>query len=153
MIGRVLSIVRKEFIQIVRDPRTLGMTFVLPVIMMLLLGYAATTDVRELPLAVADQDHSPQSRALLDAFDATDYFSIAYAVDSATDIRALIDAGDARTGIVIPPGFGDEVAEISLADAPDGSGKKVWKLTARSGDSGRPAGISARAACLALRQE
>jgi ABC-2 type transport system permease protein len=110
VIGRVLSIVRKEFIQIVRDPRTLGMTFVLPVIMMLLLGYAATTDVRELPLAVADQDHSPQSRALLDAFDATDYFSIAYAVDSATDIRALIDAGNARTGIVIPPGFGDRVA-------------------------------------------
>lgn len=48
---------------------------------------------------------------------------------------------------------GDEVAEISLADAPDASGKKVWKLTAKSGAAGKPGGISARAACLALKQD
>jgi len=71
---RLWSIVRKEFIQIIRDPRTLAITFVMPVIMMLLLGYAATTDVRNVPMAVFDQDRSVQSRDLLEAFAATDYF-------------------------------------------------------------------------------
>ena len=56
MVRRLWSIVRKEFIQIVRDPRSLGITFVMPVVMMLLLGYAATTDVRNVPMAVFDQD-------------------------------------------------------------------------------------------------
>ena len=106
MFRRLWSIVRKEFIQIVRDPRTLAITFVMPVIMMLLLGYAATTDVRNVPLAVFDQDRSPQSRELLEAFAATDYFQIAYEADSEADIESLIGSGAAKTGIIIPPDFG-----------------------------------------------
>ena len=68
MIRRLWSIMRKEFIQIVRDPRTLAITFVMPIVMLLLLGYAATTDVRNVPMVVFDQDRSAQSRDLIEAF-------------------------------------------------------------------------------------
>jgi ABC-2 type transport system permease protein len=110
MLRRLWSIVRKEFIQIVRDRRTLAITFVLPVIMMLLLGYAATTDVRNVPMAVYDQDHSPQSRALLDAFAATDYFNLAYEANSEADVQRLIESGDARTAIIVPPDYSERLA-------------------------------------------
>ena len=56
MWNRLSSLIRKEFIQIIRDPRTLAMTFVMPVVMMFLLGYAATNDVRNIALVVLDQD-------------------------------------------------------------------------------------------------
>ena len=59
---RLLSLIRKEFIQIVRDPRTLAITFIMPVAMLFLLGYAATNDVRNIALVVYDQDQSPASR-------------------------------------------------------------------------------------------
>ncbi len=62
--SRLFSLVRKEFIQIVRDPRTLVLTFLMPLIQLVLLGYAATNDVRNVPLAVYDQDRTPASRAL-----------------------------------------------------------------------------------------
>ena len=54
--SRLFSLIRKEFIQIVRDPRTLALTFLMPLIQLVLLGYAATNDVRNVPLAVFDQD-------------------------------------------------------------------------------------------------
>jgi ABC-2 type transport system permease protein len=109
MIRRLWSIVRKEFIQIVRDPRTLGITFVMPVVMMLLLGYAATTDVRNVPMAVFDQDRSTASRQLLEAFAATDYFKFAYEADSEADIETLIAEGAARVAIIIPPDYSELV--------------------------------------------
>ncbi len=62
---RLLSIIRKEFIQITRDPRTLILVLVIPVMQLFLLGYAANNDVRNVPLAVFDQDRSPEARALL----------------------------------------------------------------------------------------
>ena len=82
MNSRLLSIIRKEFIQILRDPRTLAMILFIPVMQLFLLGYAATTDVKNVPLAVYDQSRSPESRALLDAFRSADYFRIAYDVGS-----------------------------------------------------------------------
>ena len=109
MFRRLWSITRKEFIQILRDPRTLGITFVMPVVLLLLLGYAATTDVRNVPLAVFDQDRSAQSRELLAAFAATDYFQIAYEADSDAQVEALIGGGAARTGLIIPPDYSDNV--------------------------------------------
>jgi ABC-2 type transport system permease protein len=109
MARRLWSIVRKEFIQIVRDPRTLAITFVMPVIMMLLLGYAATTDVRNVPLVVVDQDRSAESRALLDSFAATDFFKRTYDADSEEQVEQLIAAGDVRTGVIIPPDYSELV--------------------------------------------
>ena len=103
--SRLSSIIRKEFIQIWRDPRTLMLALLIPIMQLFLLGYAATNDVRNLPLAVFDQDRGPAARALLDAYRAADYFKIAFDVDSETDIQDLIEAGEARLGMIIPPNY------------------------------------------------
>src|SRR3970040_1662728 len=107
---RLFSLIRKEFIQIIRDPRTLALTFLMPVIQLVLLGYAATNDVRNVALAVFDQDRSAASRDLQDAFRAADYFRLDYAVGSEAELRDLIDRGLARAGMIIPPGYGDQIA-------------------------------------------
>jgi ABC-2 type transport system permease protein len=102
---RLISLIRKEFIQIIRDRRTLILVMVIPVMQLILLGYAATNDVRNVPLAVFDQDRGPAARALLNAYRAADYFNIAYDADTETGLRALIDEGKARAGLIIPPNF------------------------------------------------
>jgi ABC-2 type transport system permease protein len=106
---RLLSLIRKEFIQIVRDPRTLYITIAIPVIQLFLLGYTATSDVRNVPLAVFDQDHSPSARRLLDAYRAADYFTLAYDANTEGELRALIDGGQARAGLIIPPDYGESI--------------------------------------------
>ena len=107
---RLFSLIRKEFIQIVRDPRTLALTFLMPVIQLFLLGYAATSDVRNVPLAIFDQDKSPASRALLDAYRAADYFHLDYDVNSEAEIRQLVDTGKVRAAILIPPDYSTQLA-------------------------------------------
>ncbi len=109
MPSRLLSLIRKEFIQIARDPRTLVLTFVFPIMMLLLLGYAATNDVRNIPLAVYDQDKSDASRMLLDAYRAADYFNFAFEVASSEEIEKLIDSGAARAAIIIPPDYSEQI--------------------------------------------
>lgn len=102
---RLQALIRKEFIQIARDPRTLYIILAIPVIQIFLLGYTATTDVRNVPLAVLDRSRGPAARRLLDAYRAADYFSLAYDVDSERELRQLIDGGQARAGLIIPPDF------------------------------------------------
>lgn len=105
MNSRLTSLIRKEFIQILRDPRTLVLILVIPVMQLLLLGYSATNDVRNVPLAVFDQDRGSGARALLDAFRAADYFQLAFDAASEDELRLLVDRGEARAGLVIPPGY------------------------------------------------
>ena len=112
---RLLALIRKEFIQIVRDPRTLGITFALPVVQIFLLGYAATTDLRNVPLAVWDQDRSWASRQLLDAYRGSDYFRLEYEADSEAELRRLIDSGQAKAGLLIPPDYSARFARGQTA--------------------------------------
>jgi ABC-2 type transport system permease protein len=111
MNSRLYSIIRKEFIQIFRDPRTLALILVMPIIQLFLLGYAATTDVRNVPIAVWDQSRSPESRALLDAFRAADYFKFDYEVYSEEEIQTLIEGGEVRGALVIPPDYAIRLSE------------------------------------------
>jgi ABC-2 type transport system permease protein len=125
---RLLSLIRKEFIQIVRDPRTLYITFAMPVVQIFLLGYTATTDVRNVPLAVFDQDRSPASRRLLDAYRAADYFRLAFDLDSEDHMRQLIENGEARAGLIIPPDYSEQIlagGTASVAFVLDGSDPTV----------------------------
>ncbi len=123
MNNRLLSIIRKEFIQIARDRRTLVIILVIPIMQLFLLGYAATTDIRNVPLAVLDRCRCAESRALLDAYRAADYFRLAYRVDSEDELRALIERGQARAGIIIPPDYNTALArgEAQVAFILDGS--------------------------------
>ena len=111
MNSRLLSIIRKEFIQIFRDPRTLALILVMPIIQLFLLGYAATTNVKNVPIAVWDQSRSPESRSLLDAFRAADYFTISFEVYSQEEIQTLIEQGDVRGALVIPPDYARTLLE------------------------------------------
>lgn len=109
MNSRLMSIIRKEFIQIFRDVRTLAMILVIPIMQLFLLGYSATNDVRNVPLAVLDRSRSVESRALLDAYRAADYFRIAYTVESESEIEELISRGEARAAVIIPPDYAQRV--------------------------------------------
>src|SRR4026207_1998039 len=111
MNSRLISIIRKEFIQIFRDPRTLILIIVMPMMQLFLLGYAATTDVKNISLAVWDQSHSQPSRALLDAFRAANYFSIDYPVFSEGEYKDLIEQGRIRAALIIPPDYDTRLLE------------------------------------------
>lgn len=124
-LARYWSLVRKEFIHIRRDPRSLAMAFLMPVILLVLFGYAITLDIENLDLAVIDQDRSPVSREYIRRFEASGYFTI---VARPLDYRAterLLDAGRVHLALVIPPNFGrdlearDTVAVQSLIDGSD----------------------------------
>ena len=123
MNSRLMSIIRKEFIQILRDPRTLAMIIVIPIMQLFLLGYSATNDVRNVPLAVLDQSKTVESRELLDAYRAADYFRISYMVQSEADIELLISRGDARAALIIPPDYVQRLHEgnAQIAFVLDGS--------------------------------
>jgi ABC-2 type transport system permease protein len=122
--SRLRSLIRKEFLQIIRDPRTVALVLVMPIIELLLLGYAATNDVRNVPMAVFDQDRGSAARRLLDAYRAADYFHIAFDVDSEAEMRDLIDNGQARVGLIIPPDYSDQLqgsGSAAVAFVLDGS--------------------------------
>jgi ABC-2 type transport system permease protein len=126
--SRLRSLIRKEFIQIVRDPRTLALILIIPVMQLFLLGYSATNDVRNVPMAVYDQDRGSAARSLLDAFRAADYFRLDYEVGSETQLRTLIDDGTARVGLIIPPDYSDQVkgnGSAEVAFVLDGSDPTV----------------------------
>jgi len=121
---RLRALLRKEFTHMRRDPRTLMVIIVMPILQLLLLGYATNTDVRNVPTAVYDQDNSRASRALLEAYRATGYFSLDYVVFGDTDVNRLIEGGLARVGIIIPPGYESELTAsrtVEVAVLIDGS--------------------------------
>ncbi len=112
---RTLAVIRKEFIHIFRDPRTLAVMFLIPVIQLVLLGYAATTDVDHISTAVYDQDRTAQSRELIDTYGVSGYFDINYYVASEEALARLIDGGDARAGLLIPLGYSKELEREGTA--------------------------------------
>ena len=108
--SRLLSIMRKELIQITRDRRIVIISFIQPIIMLFLLGFAATTDVRNVPIALFDQDHSKAARDLLAAYQAADYFQFNHEVNSVDEIRSLMASGNVKGALVIPPDYGKRLA-------------------------------------------
>jgi len=116
---RLLSIIKKEIIQIKRDPPSLIMAFVLPIIMLLIFGYAVTTDVEHIKTAVFDEDKSAESRGLVQMFKNTGYFDPDLNVSNFKEMTYLIDSGKARVGIIIPPDYSkklrrNEPAQLQL---------------------------------------
>lgn len=106
----LLHLIRKEFLQFRRDKRMFVTSFVTPVMQLLLLGFAATLDVKDVALVVQDQDRSPASRALVDRFAHNPSFRLVAQVDRAADVDGFIDAGVALVALVIPPNFGADLA-------------------------------------------
>lgn len=116
MFFRMAHLVAKEFIHIRRDPRTLGIMIVMPVVMLILLGYAATTDIEHLRIAVYDGDKSSFSRQLIEAYRASNAFDIVDYVASQDNLTYLIERGDVYGALVIPAGYGQKMAALELAE-------------------------------------
>jgi ABC-2 type transport system permease protein len=102
---RLKAIARKEFLQILRDPRSLALAVSMPVFLLLLFGYALTLDVDRIPTVVYDQDRSPKSRDLTDRFLSSRYFQLEEAVQNYGRLQEMLDNGRALMGLVIPAGF------------------------------------------------
>lgn len=105
MFLRTWALIRKEFRHMFRDRRTLTTLFFIPVTQLILLGYAANTNVEHLPTAVLDLDRSARSRALIAAYQASNYFDVLYFPADRRELGWLVDHGDARAGLVIPADF------------------------------------------------
>lgn len=106
---RVFSIIRKEFFQIKRDKRTIAIIILMPIMELLLFGYAASTSVDHIPTVVYNNDIGIESRELLDGFLNSQYFDLNYYVQSIQEVEDHIDNGYAKAGIVIPPGYSDDI--------------------------------------------
>lgn len=105
MIERILTMLRKEFRSVFRDPRMRLVIFGVPVLQTLIFGYAVTMDVRHVRLVVLDRDRTPSSRELVARFTGSDYFDAVLSTDSETAARARVDAADAAAILQINAGF------------------------------------------------
>jgi ABC-2 type transport system permease protein len=105
MIGRIGTLVWKEFLELRQSPRLLGLIIVAPVIQLTLLGYAATTDIANVPVIVVDGDHTPRSRQLLERFAVSPHFDVVADVAHPDEAGRYLADGRAWLAIVVPPGF------------------------------------------------
>jgi len=108
--GRLLAICKKELLQLRRDRLTFAMMVAIPVVQLLIFGYAIDFDVRHLSTIVYDQDHSAASRDLARRLEITGYFNVIGAVDSYDEIGRALRSGRARVALVVPPAYGRDLA-------------------------------------------
>jgi len=106
---RTRAVARKEFLHILRDPRSLAMALALPLLMILLFGYALTLDVDRIPTMVLDSDHTPESRELISRFQGSRYFSIIGTAVDYQSIEQKINRDECMLGIVILQDYADDV--------------------------------------------
>jgi len=106
---RIRHMLIKEFTQILRDPKMRGVIFLMPVVQVLVFGYAVTTDVKHVATAVLDRDNSVASRELIARFEHSGYFDILEHVDNDDRARRLVDQGRARVVLGINRGFEDDL--------------------------------------------
>lgn len=114
-LSRILAILSKEFTQLVRDRLTYAMIIGIPIIQLLLFGYAINSDPKHLPAAVLVQDQGQFSRSILGALQRSDYFDIAYSTRSPAEMDRLIERGSVQFAITIP---GDFTRRVVRRDKP-----------------------------------
>ena len=151
---RFRALIKKEITHMLRDPRTLIFIFIMPILQLVLLGYANSTDIKNVPTVIFNQDNSPASRELLNSFNATGYFSFDYSVYSQSEVDNLIGGGKAKVGIVIPPNFGADLASGKSAQALvliDGSDPTIASAALSAAElAGQAHGVSIKAQQLSL---
>src|SRR5258708_8341207 len=124
MLRRMWAMTEKEFIQTTRDRALLGILLIIPVFQLLLYATAIHTDVQHIPMVVADQSISTESRNYLVALVDSNYFDIVDTVSSPNDAMKDIDSGKASLGVVIPPDFASQIKQrqaqvLMLVDGSD----------------------------------
>jgi hypothetical protein len=135
---RTKAIARKEFLHIIRDPRSLVMALAMPLLLLLLFGYALTLDVDRIPTLVYDADQSPQSRELIERLQGSRYFTVLGQVDNIHAIELAIDRNQCLLGVVIPHDYarlslgGKEVEVQLLLDGSDSNTAAIARGYAES---------------------
>ena len=128
---RLKAMARKELLQVLRDPRSLIIALLLPVVQMLMLGYGVSLDIKHVPICTLDRERSQQSEALLQHFAASQYFEIASVLDNERELTTAIDAGVCRIAIVVPSDFTLKLNETgtssvqAIVDATDDNSASV----------------------------
>ncbi len=106
---RLRCLVRKEFLELRMNPRLFGLVIIAPILQLTMLGYAATTDVKNVPLLVADGDRSAASRELVARFEASPNFTVVDMVTTVSEIEPYLERGTASLALSIPAGYGASV--------------------------------------------
>lgn len=110
---RFVAVARKEVIQLRRDPRSLLLAFAVPILLLVVFGYAITWDIRNIALGVLDRDHTAASRGLIDAFEASGYFEVIERLERESEIHALLDRERVQIVLFIPPDFAERAGTAS----------------------------------------
>src|SRR4029078_5979718 len=121
---RVLFMMWKEVLELRQDPRIFSVIFIAPIIQLTVLGYAATTDVRNVPVVIVDADRSSASQTLISRFNAAGIFSIVSVVSSIREVDPYLEGGKAWMALSIPSDYGNDIASgrpASLQIVADGS--------------------------------
>lgn len=129
--NRLFAVARKEFIHVVRDWRSLFLALAIPVILILLFGYALTLDLRRVPTVVWDQSRSSESRELLSLYQGSPYFTLIGFADSYKELQANIDNGEAMIALVIPSDFAPSIAggkDVAVQIIVDGTDANTSRL-------------------------
>ncbi len=139
---RIYTILAKEFQELFRDTRMRMIVFLAPIIQLLIFGYAATYDIREIPTAVLDRDNSTLSRHFVNQLQAAKYFTLTQLLHSPSQIDSLLADGTIWCALDIPADFGKEIASgrpVDIGVAIDASNSNSATITA-----GYLAGVIAR---------
>lgn len=111
-----ISFIKKEIYHITRDPLTLIIMLVLPVILLLILGFAVSTEIRNTPFAVLDESKSAESQRLIEKLDGNKYFDLSGYLNSADEIEKIFQKGSCKMVIVIPSQFGNDLLHTGKTD-------------------------------------
>jgi drug efflux transport system permease protein len=128
---RLWYLMWKELLELRQDPRLFGVIFIAPIVQLTFLGYAATTDVKNVPIVVVDQDQTPQSRELISRFDGSPYFTIVGSLNTVAEIEGWFEGNRAWMGLVIPGDYHERVgsnrqaAVQVIADGTDSNSTNV----------------------------
>lgn len=106
---RLKALLVKEFIQMRRDRLTLSIMLIMPLIQLLIFGFAINTEVKHLATIVYDQSISRDSRELLNSLTSTEYFDIKYVAKNINEVDQAVDSGKAKVGLIIPPDFAENI--------------------------------------------
>ena len=135
---RVRAVIRKEAHEIARDPITIWVSLLMPLVMLFLFGYAITLDVKDVPLGVWDSDGSPDSRRLVDAFAQSGYFTLSHAITGERELTAALQSGEIKLALVIPQAFAERRARgvpTSVQIIVDGTFSNTAQIVASYADA------------------
>ena len=112
---RIRAVAKKELIQVLRDPRSLMVVLLMPLMQMALLGYGVNLDIKHVPVCVFDREGSQQSESLMKAFQASQYFTVVETERTYAGVVNAIDAGRCKIAVVVPHDFSETLAAANSA--------------------------------------